>query len=359
MIHFHSLRISKVQKETEDCVSITFEVPPELEDTFHFSPGQSLTIRALINGVEHRRNYSICTSPYDRVLKVAVKKVTGGIFSTYANEILKAGDHLDVMPPVGKFFTELAPSHKKTYVAFAAGSGITPLLSIIKTTLITEPQSNFTLVYGNRTKSNILFKEELEALKDKFINRLRIYHVLSREKTDVPLNHGRIDREKCVLLFEKLISLPACDEFFLCGPEEMIFSVRDYLKEHGVPQEKIHFELFTIPGQNKSTVETATQEVEDRGRSSKVSVTLDGITFDFDLTYNGNSVLDAALKQGADLPYACKGGVCCTCKAKLLEGSVAMDENWGLEPDEVAAGFILTCQSHPTTPRIVVDFDVK
>ncbi|HEY0060026.1 MAG TPA: 1,2-phenylacetyl-CoA epoxidase subunit PaaE [Flavisolibacter sp.] len=359
MIHFHSLRISKIQKETEDCVSITFEVPPELEDTFRFSPGQSLTIRTQINGEEQRRNYSICTSPYDGVLKVAVKKVSGGVFSTYANETLKAGDHLDVMPPVGKFFTELAPGNKKTYVAFAAGSGITPLLSIIKTTLITEPGSNFTLVYGNRTKANILFKEELEALKDKFIHRLRIYHVLSREKTDAPLNYGRIDREKCALLFGKLVDMETCDEFFLCGPEEMIFSVRDYLKEHGVAPEKIHFELFTIPGQKKSTVETTTEEVEDRGPMSKVSVTLDGITFDFDLTYNGHSVLDAALKQGADLPYACKGGVCCTCKAKLLEGSVAMDENWGLEPDEVAAGFILTCQSHPTTPRIVVDFDVK
>ncbi|HVG13004.1 MAG TPA: FAD-binding oxidoreductase, partial [Flavisolibacter sp.] len=196
MIHFHSLRVSKIQKETEDCVSITFEVPPELEDTFHFSPGQSLTIRTQINGVEQRRNYSICTSPYDRILKVAVKKVAGGSFSTFANEILKVGDHLDVMPPVGKFFTELTPSNKKTYVAFAAGSGITPLLSIIKTTLIAEPESNFTLVYGNRTKGNILFKEELEALKDKFIHRLRIYHVLSREKTDAPLNYGRIDREK-------------------------------------------------------------------------------------------------------------------------------------------------------------------
>ncbi len=359
MIHFHSLRISKIQKETEDCVSITFEVPQELEDGFRFTPGQSLTVRTRINGAEQRRNYSICSSPYDGVLKVAVKKVPGGTFSTYANEQLRVGDHLDVMPPVGKFFTELDPGHKKSYVAFAAGSGITPLLSIIKTTLITEPQSNFTLVYGNRTKGGILFKEELEALKDRYIDRLRIYHVLSREKTDVPLNSGRIDREKCALLFGKLISLQACDEFFLCGPEEMIFSVRDYLQEHSVPQEKIHFELFTIPGQKKSTVEGPVAAVAESGPVSKVSVTLDGITFDFDLSYGGHSVLDAALKQGADLPYACKGGVCCTCKAKLLEGTIEMEENWGLEPDEVAAGFILTCQSHPTTPRIVVDFDVK
>jgi len=359
MIHFHLLEVQGIKTETEDCVSITFLVPQELSDVFHFKQGQYLTVRKFLNGEELRRNYSICASPFDGELKVAVRKVEGGLFSTYANSELKKGDRLEVMPPVGKFHTELDPSNKKNYVAFAAGSGITPMLSIIKTTLLTEPQSSFTLVYGNRTRSGIIFKEDLEALKDKFIDRFRIYHVLSREKSDTEINYGRIDRAKCDLLFDKVIHLKGCDEFFLCGPEEMIFSVRDYLLENGIDSKYIHFELFTIPGQNQSTVKLQSSAVSDAGPQSKVTVRLDGLMFDFDLGYEGQSVLDAALKQGADLPYACKGGVCCTCKARLLEGKVVMDENWGLEPDEVAAGFILTCQSHPTTERIVVDFDVK
>ena len=359
MIHFHSLRVKKVQKETEDCVSITFDVPEDLKSLYTYKQGQSLTVRTYLNGEEVRRTYSICSSPYDNTLRVAVKKVEGGAFSTWANEHLKSGDTLDIMPPVGKFYTDLDPAHKKNYVAFAAGSGITPVLSIIKTTLLTEPQSTFTLVYGNRTKNSIIFKEELEALKDKFLSRFRIYHILSREKTDADINYGRINAEKCAALFGKLIDLKRSDEFFLCGPEEMIFSVRDYLQAQGVPKDHIHFELFTIPGTKKSTVDTPQTVVEDAGPKAKVSVKLDGILFDFDLGYESQSILDAALKQGADLPYACKGGVCCTCKAKLVEGEVEMEVNWGLEQDEIERGYILTCQSHPKTDKVVVDFDAK
>jgi ring-1,2-phenylacetyl-CoA epoxidase subunit PaaE len=359
MIHFHSLRVKKVEKETEDCVSIEFEVPDELKDTFQFTQGQNLTIKKLLNGEELRRNYSICTSPFDNQLKVAVKKVEGGIFSTYANEELKEGDFLEVLPPTGKFYTQLNPSQRKNYVAFAAGSGITPILSIIKSTLLTEPKSRFTLVYGNRTKNAIIFKEELEALKDKFIDRFRLYHVLSREKTDAEINYGRIDIAKLELLFGKLIDAQTCDEFFLCGPEEMIFCIKGYLEGRGVAADKIHFELFTVPGQQTAIGKRQTETVADEGAKAKVSVKLDGILFDFDLNYEGESILDAALKQGADLPYACKGGVCTTCKAKLTEGSVSMDVNWGLEPDEVKKGYILTCQSHPTTAKIVVDFDAR
>jgi len=358
MIHFHSLQIQKIQKETDDCVSITFRVPEELQDIFQFKQGQSLTIRTIKNSEELRRSYSICSSPFDNELKVAVKKVEGGIFSTYANEQLKTGDHIDVMPPVGKFYTELDPGQKKNYVSFAAGSGITPVLSIIKTTLLTESQSIFTLVFGNRSKASIIFKEDLEALKDKFINRFRIYHILSREKTDADINYGRIDKSKCELLFSKLIDIKKCDEFFLCGPEEMIFSIRDFLLENGVLKNKIHFELFTIPGQ-KQSVKIEKQEKKDEGPKATISVKLDGILFDFDLSYNGESILDAALNEGADLPFACKGGVCTTCRAKLVEGEVEMDVNWGLEQDEIDKGFILTCQSHPKTSRVVVDFDVK
>jgi ring-1,2-phenylacetyl-CoA epoxidase subunit PaaE len=359
MIHFHSLRVKKVEKETEDCVSIEFEVPKELKEIFQFKQGQNLTIKKILNGKELRRNYSICTSPFDNKLKVAVKKAEGGIFSTWVNEELKAGDHLDVLPPTGKFYTELNPSQKKNYVAFAAGSGITPVLSIVKTTLITEPKSTFTLVYGNRTKNSIIFKEELEALKDKFIDRFRIYHILSRETTDVEINNGRIDVSKLELLCSKLIDLKTCDEFFVCGPEEMIFCIKGYLEGRGVIGDKIHFELFTVPGQKQTANKQQFEILKNEGPKAKVRVKLDGIMFDFDLEYEGESVLDAALNQGADLPYACKGGVCTTCKAKLIEGKVSMDVNWGLEPEEVAKGYILTCQSHPQTERIVIDFDAR
>ena len=359
MIHFHPLRVKKVEKETEDCVSIEFEVPEELKETFQFKQGQNLTIKKLFSGEELRRNYSLCTSPFDNKLKVAVKKAEGGSFSTWANEELKAGDVLEVLPPTGKFYTELHPSQKKHYVAFAAGSGITPILSIIKTTLLTEVKSECTLVYGNRTKNAIIFKEELEGLKDKFIDRFRIYHILSREKTDAEINYGRIDVSKLETLFSKLIDIKNCDEFFLCGPEEMIFCIKGYLEGRGIASDKIHFELFTVPGQKPTAISNQPTAKADEGPKAKVSVKLDGILFDFDLNYEGESILDAALKQGADLPYACKGGVCTTCKAKLVEGKVSMDVNWGLEPEEVEKGYILTCQSHPKTEKILVDFDAR
>jgi len=357
MIHFHPLRVENIERETDDCVSITFEVPENLKSIFHFRSGQSLTLRKQLDGQDLRRNYSICSSPFDGQLKVAVKKVEGGLFSTWANESLQPGAIIDVMPPVGKFYTELHPAQKKHYLAFAAGSGITPLLSLIKTTLLTEPQSRFTLVYGNRNKNSIIFREALEAVKDRCIDRFRLYHILSREHSDAPLNNGRIDTEKLELLFNKLISLDGTDEFFLCGPEEMIFCIKGYLASRGVPEEKIHFELFTIPGQKKSTVDTQVESSSNVGPAAQISVKLDGVSFDFPLPFEGASILDAALAQGADLPYACKGGVCTTCKARLIEGKVAMDVNWGLEPDEIERGYILTCQSHPKTDRVVVDFD--
>lgn len=359
MIHFHSLRVKKIEKETDDCVSLTFEVPDELKEQFRFRQGQNLTFRKIIDGEELRRNYSICSSPFDDTLRVAVKKVDGGIFSSYANSTLKEGDFLEVLPPTGKFYTELDPTQQKNYLAFAAGSGITPILSIIKTTLLTEPKSSFTLVYGNRTKTSIIFKEELEALKDKFINRFRIYHILSREKTDAPINTGRIDMDKLELLFSKLVDLEKCDDIFLCGPEEMIFCIKGYLASRGFAAEKIHFELFTVPGQKNHSDKKPVADKPEAGPMAKVSVKLDGIYFDFDLNYEGPSILDAALQQGADLPYACKGGVCTTCKAKLTEGKVSMDVNWGLEPDEVEKGFILTCQSHPVAAKVTVDFDAR
>ena len=359
MIHFHNLTVKKVVKETPDCVCLSFTVPTELEAFYKFKPGQSLTFRTRINGQEVRRSYSICSAPMDGLLQVAVKKVEGGIFSTWANENLKPGDMLEVMPPVGSFGTELNPQHKKTYVAFAAGSGITPILSIIKSTLSTEPHSTFTLVYGNRTKGSIIFKEALEALKDKFIDRFRLIHILSRERSETEINSGRIDVPKLEQLFQRLIHPKQVDDYFLCGPEEMIFCIKGFLESRGIAKDHIHFELFTIPGQKASTVKTENEPVSNSGPKAQVGVKLDGIMFDFELPFEGQSILDAALAQGADLPYACKGGVCCTCKARLMEGQVQMEVAWGLEQDEIDAGFILTCQAHPTTERVVVDFDVK
>jgi ring-1,2-phenylacetyl-CoA epoxidase subunit PaaE len=360
VIHFHSLRIKDIKKETSESVSIAFDIPATLEETFQFTQGQNITLKATISGEEIRRSYSICSSPLDKELRVAVKKVPGGKFSTYANSKLRKGDTLEVMPPTGKFYTPLDPAQSKNYLAFAAGSGITPLLSIIKTTLATEPESTFTLVYGNRNRSSIIFKEELEALKNKYIQRFRLYHILSRERTEAAVNSGRINREKCSVLFDKLVDLPATDEFFLCGPEEMIFSVRDWLLEHQVAEHKIHFELFTTPGQASAEKSVkAGKDKTQQGKTSQVTIKLDGVTFDFELPYNGESILDGALDKSADLPYACKGGVCCTCRARLIEGAVEMDVNYALEPDEIAAGFILTCQAHPRTEKVVVDFDVK
>ncbi len=357
-IHFEQLRVKEVRKETDDCVSIAFEIPAQLQEQFQFIQGQHIILRTMINGEDVRRSYSICSSPMENELRVAVKKVPQGLFSTYANEQLKAGDRLDVMPPMGKFFTPLQTEHQKNYVGFAAGSGITPLLSIISTTLQTEPKSSFTLVYGNRNRHSIIFREALEALKNKYINRFRLIHILSREKTDTVLNAGRIDTEKCHSLFEKTIHLSQTDDFFLCGPEEMIFSVKAVLEEKGVAKKNIHFELFTTPGQDQKNKSVQNIITDDQPKS-RITVKLDGISFDFDLAQNGAAILDAALKQGADLPYACKGGVCCTCRAKLVEGIVDMDVHYGLEPDEIEQGFILTCQSHPRSEKVIVDFDVK
>jgi ring-1,2-phenylacetyl-CoA epoxidase subunit PaaE len=358
-IHFHQLTVKKISKETADCVSIVFAVPDELKQVFQFTQGQSLTMRTTIGAEEARRTYSICSSPFDDELKVAIKKVDGGLFSTFANEQLKIGDVLDVMPPVGKFYTVLQPSNKKNYIAFAAGSGITPILSIIKTTLTTEINSSFTLVYGNKSRSSIIFFEELEGLKNKYINRFNLIHILSREKTDAAINFGRITKEKCSDLANKLIDFNSADEVFVCGPEEMIFAVKHFLESKGVAEKKIHFELFTTPGQRKQEVRGKKYE-ESSGPKSNITIKLDGRSFDFTIPLNSDtSILDAAMQQGADVPYACKGGVCCTCKAKLLEGEVTMDVHWGLEHEEIEQGYILTCQSHPKTETVVVDFDVK
>lgn len=357
-IHFHKLTIKEVKKETSECVSVSFDIPAELQDQFQYKQGQSLTMRTIINGEEVRRTYSLCSSPLEIKWKVAIKTVDGGLFSSFANNQLKQGDVLEVMEPVGNFYSELNPINKKKYLAFAAGSGITPVISIIKTTLQTEPKSSFTLVYGNRSRSSIIFFEELEGLKNKFLDRFNLINILSRERTESPLNFGRIDIEKLNEL-SKLIDYSTIDETFICGPEEMIFCIKDYLIQKGVNEKNIHFELFTSSTPKKSKAQTEILKT-DAGPKSNITVKVDGRSFDFTLSLNSDvTILDAALKQGADLPFACKGGMCCTCKAKLLEGEVEMDVHWGLEDEEIEKGYILTCQSHPKTEKITVDYDVK
>lgn len=356
-LRFYELKVADVRHETSDCVSVALELPDALKSQFNFTPGQYLTFRVNLAGAEIRRSYSICAAPSEGELRVAIKAVTGGKFSGLANTILKKGDTLEVMPPMGNFSSKKIG---KNYLAFAAGSGITPVMSIMKDVLEHEPDSNFTLVYGNKNRNSIIFREAIEGLKNVYMERLRVYHVLSRELMDVPLFNGRINAEKCEEFCGSLINLNDIHEAFLCGPEEMILSLREKLMALGMPQAQVHMELFTSPDQPKAQHQQWKEaHAEDSGPVSKVSVCLDGVTFEMDLPYNGDSILDAALAQGADLPYACKGGVCSTCRAKIIEGEVEMEVNYALEPDEVAKGYVLTCQSHPKTERVVVDFDAR
>lgn len=351
-LHFHQLTISDIRQETPDCVSIAFNIPEGLKPVFKYIQGQNITIKTDLD--EARRSYSICTSPLEDEFRVAVKRVPNGVFSTYVTERLKKGDLLDVMAPTGTFFTEVSATNKKEYVFFAAGSGITPVISIIKTILLTEKESSVTLVYGNKNTSSIIFKEAIEALKDKHLQRFRVFHILSRERTEADFNYGRIDVSKCHFI-SKLINLEKVDDFFICGPEEMIFTIKEFLEGWGIASNKIHFELFTTPTRKHTKIYEAAPQIIEGG--SNVTIKVDGRSFDLTLDYNGNTILDAGLAEGIDLPFACKGGVCCSCKAKLQEGKVEMEANYGLEESEVKDGYILTCQSHPRTKKVIVDFD--
>lgn len=357
MTQFHPLVVKDIRRETPECVSIAFDVPEHLSDQFVFTAGQNITLKKIIEGEEVRRSYSICSSPLDNELRIAVKMLNEGKFSSHANLHLKKGEMVEVLPPTGRFSTRTDKEKTHRYLAFAAGSGITPVISIIKTTLAAEPTSVFTLVYGNRNRNSIIFREQLEALKNRYIDRFIIHHVLSREETDAPVNFGRIDTERCELMAKYLFSPEKMDHIFICGPEEMIFTVRDWLLTRKIAKEKIHFELFTVPGEK--TRSGAAKQVLHAEQLSRVKLKLDGAIINYELPFDGSSILDGALRMGADLPYACKGGVCATCRAKLISGQVEMDINYALEADELAAGYILTCQSHPRTEEVEIDFDAK
>lgn len=350
---FHSLKIKEVIRETEDTVSVSFIIPDELKDAYNYQSGQYLTLKAMINGEDVRRSYSLCSAPHEDKWTVAIKQVTDGKFSTYANETLKSGMDLDVMTPAGGF--KLTPgSEAKSYALFAAGSGITPVLSIAKTALREEPSSDVTLFYGNKGVNSIIFKEEIEALKNEYMTRLRVVHVLSRENLGTPLLKGRIDKTKAGELYDAFLSDTKVDEVYICGPEQMILGVKESMGEKGIDESNVHFELFTTPSSKPQEESTAINEPQIE---SNVAIILDGDRFDLHMDSSGLNILDAAQQSGADLPFACKGGVCCTCKAKIIEGTARMDVNYALEPDEVDAGYILTCQAHPTSNKLVVSFD--
>lgn len=349
---FHALKVLEVRRETADSVSVSLAVPEG--STFRFVPGQYLTLRATVNGAEVRRSYSLCSSPLSGELRVAIKQVEGGVFSTWANTQLKAGDVLDVMPPMGNFLLETDPTKRRRYVGFAAGSGITPVLSILKTALEREPESEFLLFYGNRKTASILFKNELEDLKDRFMGRLEVHHVLSREDQGSDALFGRLDADRIRYFAEHIPTVTKADGYFLCGPEAMIHAASDVLKSAGVDGDKIHFELFT-----SSTLAATPSTKSEKGSASGdayVTVVLDGEETHFTQSAK-EFVLDAALDAGADVPYACKGAVCCTCRAKVLEGKVEMAMNYSLTDDEVADGYVLTCQAMPRSERVVVSYD--
>lgn len=353
---FYQIPVKDVVKTTAECTLISFKIDEALKEQFDYKQGQYLTLKALINGEEVRRSYSLCSAPLDGEWKVAVKKIPGGKFSTFANDVLRKGDVLEVMPPDGRFFVAIAPDQKKNYIAFAAGSGITPILSIIKTHLHQEPESTFTLFYVNQSVASIILKEEIEGLKNQFLSRFEVFHFLTREERNIPLFNGRIDREKLDIIFGKMVDQSTVDDYFICGPEAMIFLVRDYLKEIGVASKKVHFELFGTASSNGNGP-AKKAPVIDSNVQSEVHILEGGKTFKFKIPKGSNNILDAALERQADLPFACKGGVCCTCRAKVVEGKVDMEINYGLEEEEVDAGYVLTCQAIPVSEKVVVDFD--
>ncbi len=356
MPKFHKLKIREIRRETPDCVSISFDVPSNIKSEYEYLPGQHLTLRTQLGNAEVRRSYSICAAPNEAELRVAVKHVSGGQFSTFANEQLRPGDELDVMTPLGNFCLQTDPISSREYVAFVAGSGITPVISMMKTVLRNEPGSHFTLFYGNKNAESVIFREEIEGLKNEHMTRMSVHYVLSQEDPGMELFYGRIDALKCRKFCTQLLDAQAVDAYYLCGPSAMIEAVRTTLHELGVDEKRIHSELFTTAGAT-GIASQKTWAANAGLTSSNITITLDGKTYSYQHNQPTETILDAGSRSIGELPYACKGGVCCTCKAKLLEGEVEMEVCYGLEREEIAAGYVLTCQAHPKTEKVVLSFD--
>ena len=357
MADFHKIKVKDIYKETIDTSVVTFDIPETLQSEFKFSQGQHLTLKTLIDGSDVRRSYSLCSSPLDQEWKVAVKLIPGGKFSSFVNDELKIGDTLDVMAPSGTFGVTCHPEKPKNYLFFAAGSGITPIISMIKTHLALEPHATCKLFYVNKTAKSIIFKEELEQLRNTYFGRLEIYYFLTKEKRDIDLFNGRFDDEKMQVLTKTFIDIPDTSEVFLCGPEDMVTYVSNYLVKVGLPKNLIHFELF-VKGLTDEDLKRVERLSKQNVEGTEVTIIDGGKEFLFTMTKEYDNILDAALGAGADLPFACKGGVCSTCKCQVLEGAVEMKINYALEEKEVSQNYVLSCQAVPTSDKVVVDFDV-
>ena len=352
MPEFHSLKVKEIVKETNDTVSVSFQVPEDLKEAYAFTPGQYLTLKLTINNEEQRRSYSICSSSAEDIT-VAVKRVENGLVSSYLNEVLKENDEIDVMTPEGNFTLETDQAKKRKFVGFAAGSGITPIMSMIKQLSMDEKETVFTLFYSNKMESDVIFKHQLDQLAG---DNLKINYIYTRQKLNNPLLEGRIDKSKATELIKADLSCLNADAFYLCGPEEMIFNVKSALEEFGVLNTKIKFELFTTP---VLMAEKPKQQEADENFDGEALVTViyDDEEIDFNLNKDGDTILDAAMDNDVDVPFSCKGAVCCTCKAKVTEGKVTMDANYALSDQEVEDGYVLACQSHPASAKVTLDFD--
>jgi ring-1,2-phenylacetyl-CoA epoxidase subunit PaaE len=355
-VGFHRLTVAEIVPETAEANSLRFEVPEELRETFRFKPGQHLTLRADIGGEEVRRNYSLCVAPQDDQIKVTVKRIAGGVFSNWVAEALKPGDALDVMPPHGSFTCDFDPARARHYVGFAGGSGITPILSLVKTALLTEPESRFTLLYGNRDSQSVIFLEELARLKNRFMGRLEIHHFLAEESEDIELFNGMLDRAKCEEVLTHLVEPDAVDAFFICGPGPMMDAAEEALAAHNVPRDKVHLERFTA-GRPSAALAAQMQALQSEAAGLSILVTLDGRKRRVAFDAKAGNILDSARLAGLPAPYACKAGVCATCRARVVSGEVEMAARYGLSDEEVAAGYVLTCQSVPKGEGVEVDYD--
>jgi ring-1,2-phenylacetyl-CoA epoxidase subunit PaaE len=355
--NFNRLKVADIRRETADSVSIQFEAPAELAELYGFRAGQYLTLRKDVGGEDLRRNYSVCVSPLDNELRIAIKQIEGGRFSSWVNEHLKIGDEIEVMAPQGRFVWDFDASQQRSYVGLAAGSGITPVLSILKTALATEPKSQFTLFYANRGTASIMFLEELAGLKNRYLGRLQVYHFLEDEEEDVELFNGRLDADRAGMALDQLIDVSALDAAFICGPGPMMDSAEAALKARGVPEERILIERFAT-GPISAEQAAFQAGLAKKAEGAKVQVTLEGRRVNVAFDPAKGAILDNVRAAGLPAPYACKGGVCATCRAKLVSGTVEMKVNYGLTAEEVADGYILTCQSIPTSRDVVVDYDV-
>lgn len=356
MAVFHPLEVVDIKRETEEAVSIKLRIPEELTDEFKFLPGQYLMFKHVVNGEELKRSYSISSSPNEGELRVGVKEVPDGRFSTFANRVLKVGDVLKTVSPRGRFVIETSPENQKHYVAICAGSGVTPIISMMKHVLETEPKSRFTCFYGNRYASTIIYLDEINALKNRFPDRLEVHYVMSKEEMGSDFFRGRIDSDKIRKFSEVLFDPALVDGFYLCGPEQIIHAAKEVLTEKGVDQGKIHFELFGTPnptaGASSDTAKATNESVK-----SQIKIIMDGDEFQIEMEPGKGTILEAAEKAGLDVPYSCMGGVCCTCLARVKQGEVSMDVNYSLSDKEVEEGLVLTCQAHPKVENVTVDFD--